>query len=419
MIWLLFMLLIFFLPFQNHYLVNVTIGGVTIFKLLGVVLFLFAFGRAAVRGMPNYLGSLPAKALFFFVTWRALSWVFAGQALAGLQDWTSYGVANAVSALLLLFITMVFVDSKDKLRHLLFVVVAGMGLAALYIIRDYLGGDDRPGWPFQDANYYALYAMSALPLALAVLGETKSKLARWGCYACIGLTVVGVILSASRAGFITLFLFGVIQVIRGQSRQQRVAVLAALLLCSFFVAPKAIQRLLNPTINDEESTFAHKAFAKAAFHMMLDHPLLGVGPSSAYFKAYIPTTGNKVSGIAHNTFLELGAESGVPALLAYLCLIGSCFFLLTRKTREFGRRGEIFLKNVSRGLQLGLFNSTLIGLSVSGSNVRFLWLGFTLIILLNQRRLILEPRREQAAGALPSGAVPHPFSTPSLDNSLR
>jgi len=69
------------------------------------------------------------------------------------------------------------------------------------------------------------------------------------------------------------------------------------------------------------------------------------------------------------------------------------------------------LKNVSRGLQLGLFNSTLIGLSVSGSNVRFLWLGFILIILLNQGRLILELRREPAAGALPSAAIPQPFSS--------
>ena len=279
MIWL-FYVLVLLLPFQEHYLWNSTIGPLTVIKALGLVLLLLAVLRALVHGMPRLWNSLTANALFFFVVWRALSYVFADYALGGESIFTTPGVANATSALMLLFVALVMLDTEEKLRRTMLMCIGSMGIAGLYIIRQYLGGDLRPGWPFGDPNYYALYAMMAVPIAFGVLRTEKRKLYRLGYYGCIALCLTGLLLSGSRSGFVTLILFAVVTAVREKGTRQKV-LLAGLVAASLLAAPTAILRITNPTNSDLESNYLHVAFAKAAFAMMLNNPMLGVGPSAA------------------------------------------------------------------------------------------------------------------------------------------
>lgn len=381
-----FYLLIFFLPFQNHQLVNATVGPITILKAVGSFLLVLALVQAASRGFPRIWKSTPAKAILFFTVWTILSWLFAGYALAGLQAWETYGVSNVLSVIIFLLITLVVIESEAKLRQMILVCVASMSLGGIYLIRDFFGGDDRPGWPFQDANYYALYAVTVLPIALAALRTEKRKLYRLGCYTSITLCLIGLLLSASRAGFLVLLMFALIQVVRGKQASQKIWLMAVLLVASLFMAPRAIQRLTNPTKSDLESNFAHKTLAKAAFYAMLEHPFLGVGPSSAYFKGYLEETGAPFYGVPHNTFLEIGATSGVPALATYLFMIGSSLVLLRRRGKEFTRANSPYLEGLARALQFSLINSSLMGLTLSGSYIRFIWFVFILVILLNEKR---------------------------------
>src|ERR1700746_2907348 len=53
---------------------------------------------------------------------------------------------------------------------------------------------------------------------------------------------------------------------------------------------------------------------KESLHLMMQHPLFGVGPGN------FPVETQEWR-VAHNTYSELGAEAGVPAILLFLVLL--------------------------------------------------------------------------------------------------
>jgi O-antigen ligase len=70
--------------------------------------------------------------------------------------------------------------------------------------------------------------------------------------------------------------------------------------------------------NDKGSLEARKTLLKKAFMTALNHPLLGVGPGCFILvdKGWV---------VAHNTYGEIAAESGLPALALFLLTIGAAF----------------------------------------------------------------------------------------------
>lgn len=386
MIWL-FYAFVFLLPFQEHYLWNARIGPLTFLKLFGLGLILLASVRSITRGKPKIWSTLAAKALLAFTFWRILTWILTASSIGGIRALKTGGIANVTSALGLLFIALVLIDSEKKLRQTMLVCVASMAIAGIYIIRQYLGGDARPGWPFGDANYYALYATMTLPIAFVTLSTEKRKLFRLGCVGSIFLCLTGLLLCGSRTGFVVLFLLILVQVVHTKGVAQKAFV--ALLFVAFVLAiPTAVQRFLNPTRADEQSNYLHQEFARAAIKMMVDHPLIGVGPSEAFFKTALVTADSSVQGVAHNTYLQLGAESGLPALAAYLLILLASWTALRRASKEFAESKNNYLAELSRALQLSLMSFMLFGMTVSGSQVRFGWFIITMAILLQTKHFL-------------------------------
>ena len=408
MIWL-FYILVFLLPFQEHYLWNAQIGPLTFLKLFGLGLILLASVRSITRGKPKIWSTLAAKALLAFTFWRILTWILTASSIGGIRALKTSGIANVISALGLLFIALVFIDSQKKLRQTMLVCVASMAIAGIYIIRQYLGGDVRPGWPFGDANYYALYATMALPIAFVTLRTEKRKLFRLGCAGSILLCLTGLLLCGSRTGFVILFLLILVQVIRTKGVAQKAFV--ALLFVAFVLAiPTAVQRFMNPTRADEQSNYLHQEFARAAITMMVDHPLIGVGPSETLFKTTMATAGySSVQGVAHNTYLQLGAESGLPALAAYLLILLASWTALRRASKEFAESKNNYLAELSRALQLSLISFMLFGMTVSGSQVRFAWFIITVAILL-QTKHVFAKENSTAPKKIPFNQQPLPMT---------
>jgi O-antigen ligase len=66
---------------------------------------------------------------------------------------------------------------------------------------------------------------------------------------------------------------------------------------------------------DRGSLAARRLLLKDSLLTMVKHPLLGIGPGN--FPSYTQTW-----GVAHNTYTELGAETGLPGLILFLVLMG-------------------------------------------------------------------------------------------------
>jgi O-antigen ligase len=77
--------------------------------------------------------------------------------------------------------------------------------------------------------------------------------------------------------------------------------------------------------------------------MFRDHPFLGVAPGNypaVYEDYYIPPWREPL-GHAHNYYLNMAAETGVPGLLAFLLMLGLAFRALRRRIRATDPKGSL------------------------------------------------------------------------------
>jgi O-antigen ligase len=74
---------------------------------------------------------------------------------------------------------------------------------------------------------------------------------------------------------------------------------------------------------------------QAGWYMLQDYPFLGVGPGNypaVYDEYYIPPWKEPL-GHAHNYYLNMAVEAGVPGLLALVLMLGLAFRALLRRIR--------------------------------------------------------------------------------------
>src|SRR5437667_1825664 len=89
---------------------------------------------------------------------------------------------------------------------------------------------------------------------------------------------------------------------------------------------------------DRGSAEARKELLRLSVHLMITHPLVGIGPGN--FPAVTGTW-----RVAHNTYSELGAEAGIPALLLFLLVMASVYrnLRVVQKTARFKKDPEFRL----------------------------------------------------------------------------
>ncbi len=114
-----------------------------------------------------------------------------------------------LSFLSLFFVTLVVVDSLDRLRYVLLVAIGsvGLGLAShptrvAEVQRD--GGRVSSGLGHRRPKLLQRLRASVPSLAFSVFRTDQPRWERWFCLGSIGLILVGLILAASRGALIGL-----------------------------------------------------------------------------------------------------------------------------------------------------------------------------------------------------------------------
>jgi putative inorganic carbon (HCO3(-)) transporter len=83
---------------------------------------------------------------------------------------------------------------------------------------------------------------------------------------------------------------------------------------------------------------SRQAYWSAALQMAADHPLLGVGPGrfGVESRKYVLNDPIGIEDpVAHNSYLEVLAEGGVPTLIAFLAFVGGSWRLTALARRRF------------------------------------------------------------------------------------
>jgi O-antigen ligase len=189
--------------------------------------------------------------------------------------------------------------------------------------------------PGFEPNDFGIVMALSIPMA-AWLALRAADWKRWLFYGAIVVQVAAVLLTASRTALIATFLaFGfLLLTLRGASRRHRVAVavLTAFLLTSLVrLAPPASRKRLAtiPTEVTRGTLNKRTQIWKSGLKAFRNHPVLGVG-AGAYPAAVRPWLGDPTvpgaKNVAHNTFLSVLVECGIPGFALFALLLGCIVF---------------------------------------------------------------------------------------------
>ncbi len=273
-----------------------------------------------------------------------LSPVWKGGALFKTLDFTKLFVAWVL--------TFLVITNFERLRQIIFIQSASVAVVAVVSV---LKGRNHPrlggvlGGIYDNPNDLAFAIVLSLPLCVAFLLNTK-KLPRKAAWIVAMLCMcVALFLTASRAGFITLLCCGMVGLwhfgIEGK-RPQLVAAAVLTVLIVGVTAGRNLERrfsaLSEENISSGLEQSAHGSYEERRRLMILsfqamEHYPLGIGFGN--FPNYSGTWKE-----VHSSYLQIGAEGGVLALIFYLLFFARGFDNLKklRRTAELDEQTKLF-----------------------------------------------------------------------------
>lgn len=295
------------------------------------------------------------------------------------------------------------VRSLDMLKRLVFALMASACLVTLYGFYQYILGVDISAFEWVDANQFpdlkvrvfstlqnpnllAGFLVTVIAIAIGLglrLAETDMRLSML----VLAVVFAGcLVLTYSRGAWVSL---GVVIGAYGLLYDKRILWLLvigpAVMLCFSEVSTRVFS-IFHPT--DTSSTL-RLALWESTLAMIMNNPLSGIG-WGAYWLVYpqydffIQDEGTVIFH-AHNMYLHLAAETGLPGLFAFVAFM-YCHAQAALKLLQFSSPPWV------QGLLIGLV-AAILGLAVSGLTDHILfsiqmsmiaWLLFALIIAMIQ-----------------------------------
>jgi O-antigen ligase len=244
-------------------------------------------------------------------------------------------------SLVIFWLLSVVVDTRRRLRQLVtWLTVLTIPIGATAIMHFFTGtfveggNAEAPRIMGYDApltanpNDLALVLCMMLPLAVALAVAQRRALGRLTFLAIAGLDIVAVILTFSRTGFVTLsalVMVGLFKLSRGSGRLWIVGIV----ICGLAVVPLLPEGYLQhmgtiTAIETDPTGSAQNRWSDTltAANLVLASPIVGAGAGMSTLAL------NEARGAewvpVHNVYLEYATDLGLPGLLFFLLLLGSC-----------------------------------------------------------------------------------------------
>lgn len=251
------------------------------------------------------------------------------------------------------FIAILLINDRHKYSYLLIVVPAVVVFYTYWANDHYftigLGANGRlsgPGpeaWestgigggPYTDENTFAMLFVMGVPFLWYMGRYYRSKIVKWFLWGCIPFAWHAVFLTGSFGGMIGLGAVTMYMTFR--SRNRFVLVVFPILLAAAFLwqgGPYLKQKIMGTGGDVTQVGTAQQRFDswEAGVLMVLDHPVTGVGLGN-FLKAY-PDYSDTQPHVAHNTFLQFAAESGLVAGIVYLLFFLNLIVEYWKETRK-------------------------------------------------------------------------------------
>jgi len=305
-------------------------------------IFLFAVNYHPTRRLVT-IGSPVSSLLLVLMGWMAMTIPFALRGHGSLM----FLVNDFSKTALLFFLVVGAVRAIRDVERLAYAYFIGAALYAGVVLARYSLGDS---WRLgnlvtYDANDFALYAVTAIPLGVYFLGESGSVFRRIATGFALAVVGVGFVQAGSRGGFLALLTVIVFLVVRHKAIpfRWRVTGLGLLALTLATAASGAywdeMATLLAPSsdYNLTAETGRLQIWQRGMSYLWRN-PFFGVGPANFPVAEGVlsPFADRQDYGIGviwtspHNAFVQIAVELGVPGFLIFLAFLGSIFLLLHR-----------------------------------------------------------------------------------------
>jgi len=252
--------------------------------------------------------------------------------------------------------TTAIVRNREQLRILVWVIALCFGFFGVKSgVSAILSGgalviEQGPGGMLLDNNDFALALCMAIPMQLHLGLAERRALLRRTVLAMVPLTALTIMATRSRGGFLALCLGAMILAWRSRNRVGAFALFGLALIGGVLMAPSSYRERLSTISNYENEVSARSRLDAWAVGLQIvqDKPLLGVGFAKFQenYRRYDPKGPMEIPGlnnthVAHNSYLQIWAECGTPALLLYLSLFVMSFLDLWRVRREARERYHV------------------------------------------------------------------------------
>lgn len=323
-------ILVFSLPTDGV----VTIAGMSIVKITG----LLSFGFVAVlvlAGSPLQGNAPFYLMILFYIAWVVLSYLWTAMPV-------DYETTQAVSsqqalkaniyALMMVVLMFQLIHSEHDLTWLAAAFVAGAGVLALLLLRNYDPDVTRNQIALFDSNEVAVKLAMAIPLAAYVLEQWKVGLIRWGCLVYVPIAALAIMTTGSRTGAVIMviaMLAFLPMFLRSSGWFKLVSIIVVLSIGVFVInaLPKAtIDRMLSVGSEISEGTLNERSVIWGhAYKEWKESPVAGQGIGS--FRRIVNRY--NTSYTAHNSYIAIAVEQGVVGVALYIgVILVALFFAL-------------------------------------------------------------------------------------------
>lgn len=252
-------------------------------------------------------------------------------------------------------------------------------------------GGRWPAGPIGDKNYYAQFMLMLFPLCIAQFFNEKALLWRWGAFVAGAIILIGMGLTGSRGAAVGFAAMMLLMVTLRYVTLRHATLLAVGAMILLLAMPAYRERVVSifdvmNVMSGEDirqtdpATKGRLTEMVAAVLVFAEHPLFGVGPGNfpTYFVEKADLLGFTMHGVqrhAHNIYLEIAAETGIPGITCFVVIL----VLLVRKLLRgyrYGSTRELRDQALACLATIVIMMTTSLFLSLAYARYYFLIMGF-------------------------------------------
>ena len=411
----LYLIFLFLVPFEEHpflgaQLFHIGAFPITPIKLVGIPLLI----GALLLPRPRDAAPRPSTGILLLFAAFAMFQIL-GTILSSLS-FPAFDASTMFSYAILMIATNLLINTEDRLKITIRMIVLVETFASTWLYKQYyIYHWPRPLGPSADPNYEALSLVMTVPLAIWLIRYEERDLWKRVGLICAPVLAFAVFVSQSRGGLLALTVMAGLAWLNSRHKVRLLTRFALAAAFMFAIAPgQVVKRIEQIQIRGQEATGAELSalsrveLGRAGIRMMEDHPVFGVGLGQ--FKSvefhYNPLLIDLEANphIAHDTYVQLGAEGGIPTLVLYLAILGVTLATCRAAQKLPGVPDDIAALALS--FQIGLIGIAVAQLFLSAQYVKEVWVFISLTPNLYAISVLAAAKSRQAVSAQTVVATP-------------